>query len=96
MAELSLKAVGSRKKPKSISEGLNVRRKQCAHCLFGPNSLLDKKARDEKIKSCLANDKTFACHEFDNVTCKGFFDKHKKDVIPTRIGIALNAIVWVD
>lgn len=93
---IELEDVGKRKKPKSVTAGLNVRRKRCKYCLFGKEPLLPKELIEEKINGCLRNDKTFACHEFDSVTCKGFFDKHKRDVIPTRIGIALDAIIWVD
>ena len=88
---------GKRKKPKSVTEGINVRRKPCKHCLFGKDPLLESKQQiKDKIDGCLRDNRTFACHEFDNVTCKGFFDRHKRDVLPTRVGLALDAIVWVN
>ncbi len=87
---------GSRKKPKSVTDGLNVRRRQCKKCLFGKDPLIVGLQRRNKIEVCLRTDRTFTYHEFDNVTCRGFYDKHKRDVIPTRIAIFLNAIIWVD
>jgi len=87
---------GERKKPPSVTDGINVRRKRCQRCLFGKTPLLPKEMIKEKIDGCLRDNRTFACHEFDNVTCKGFFDRHKRDVLPTRVGLALDAIVWVD
>jgi len=93
---IKLKDSGKRKKPESVTEGLNVRRKRCKHCLFGKEPLLPKILINRKIDGCLRADRTFHCHEFDNVTCKGFFDYHAKEVMPTRIALALDAVVWVD
>ena len=57
-----------------------VQKKQCATCIYHPNSSLDLK----KLEAQIADPKMDGyfighrvCHHSDDVCCRGFWNKHK-------------------
>ena len=68
---------------------MKVCNKQCDECLFSSNRIVSAERAKEIVAECLKKDEYFICHKSSmqggKVCCRGFFDKHKLDVIPTRI-----------
>lgn len=63
---------------------------QCNQCLFSKNKIVSDERKEEIInKECLPKDKWFSCHKFtikdEEVVCRGFWDKHKRDIWPLRL-----------
>ena len=47
------------------------------------------------VEKCLQEDSTIPCHETlgrDEAICRGFFDQHKRDVVPLRLAVALKVL----
>lgn len=76
---------------------LNVRSKCCKNCLFGPKPLIPWRPYGiEKIKQIAAADSHFTCHEYDNVMCKGYFDRFKSSLWYIRLARYQGMIRWID
>lgn len=77
-------------------KGLNVCRKQCRECLFGANPHLPYPFSKAKEEEALEEGRHFTCHEYQNVMCRGFYDRHKKDLWYIEAAERVNAINWVE
>lgn len=79
------------------NRGLNIKRRKCERCLFGDNPHLPWLPYGrEKIESILQEDRTFTCHEYQNVVCRGFYNRHKRDVFPIRLALLYDLQNWID
>ena len=87
-----------------MKKTLKVCAKVCNECLFSQNRLILDWHAQEIIDNCLKQDRFFICHKFnllpnstnDPVCCKGFYDRHKRDVLPIRLAEMLNAVEFVE
>lgn len=73
---------------------VNVKKKCCGKCLFTANKIVSDDRKSELVKSCLANDTHFICHETKDAVCKGFYGKYTSQAV--RIAQRLGGIVMVD
>lgn len=62
---------------------------QCNECLFSANRVVSQRRAKQIVTDCLKNDDWFVCHKFSilglRVCCRGFWDRHKRDVYPLRL-----------
>lgn len=76
--------------------GLNVRKSCCGRCLFGPRPHVPWSYGKKKAEAALAEGRHFTCHEFDNVMCHGFYQRHGDKLWYVRLAKATNALNLVD
>lgn len=86
-----------------MSDGLKVAATRCKNCLFSPGRLVDPDRAQHIVEDCLERDKYFICHcstyndnNPDEVCCRGFWDEHGRDVVPTRIALAFDIYQFVE
>lgn len=79
--------------------------KICAHpcdqCLFSRNRIVPQARANQIVKNCLKKDRFFECHKFTilglKVVCRGFWDRHKRDVWPLRVAqMLIEAVMWME
>src|SRR5690242_16529218 len=84
------------RKKHPLNLGLNVCHKQCGRCLFGKDPHLPWEPHGrEKVEGCLKKETHFECHEHQRVMCRGFYNKHKRDIWYIRLARQLKAINWI-
>lgn len=74
---------------------------QCDQCLFTSNRIVSKARADQIVEDCLKNDDWFVCHKFSflgiKACCRGFWDRHRRDVYPLRIAqMFIDAVKFVE
>ena len=76
---------------------LNVCKKQCKKCLFGKNPYLPwEPFGREKIEAIVKENQTgFTCHNYQNVMCRGYWQKHGKDQWFGRFAKGLKLVRWI-
>ena len=75
--------------------------RQCDQCLFTVNRVVSPRRASQVIKDCLKNDNWFECHKFTilglKVVCRGFWNRHRRDVYPLRIAqMFIEAVKFVE
>jgi hypothetical protein len=57
---------------------LEVQRRQCATCIYRPESTLDLKHLEDQVRDAYIGFKGHrVCHHSDTACCRGFWDRHK-------------------
>lgn len=79
---------------------LQVCEKLCDECLFTPNRIVRDGAKEDIVEECLKADKYFICHKSTIVgrefVCRGFWNKHRNDVLPLRLAQMWNLVEYVE
>jgi hypothetical protein len=79
-------------------KGVNVCKRQCYRCLYGPRPHVpwnrNGGGRDIE-RQALESGRTFTCHEWQNACCRGFYNRHRHESLGLQIGEALGAIRWI-
>ena len=87
-----------------MKKTLKVCAKVCNECLFSQNRLVLDWHAQEIIDECLAQDRHFICHKFnllpnstdEPVCCRGFYDRHQKDIVTIRLARMLKIVEFVE
>lgn len=57
-------------------------------------------ALEELVEQCLQEDKYFECHKGtivgEHLVCRGFWNKHKNDVLPLRLAQMFELVEYVE
>lgn len=91
-----------RKPQEERQVGLLVQKKRCNECLYSSQKIVSDERREQIIEDCLEKDHFFVCHKGSlcspkkTIVCRGFYDAHKKDVLPLRIAEMLGGIIEVE
>lgn len=81
-----------------MTVGLRVQDRQCATCIYRPDSPLDLK----KLEADVADPKMAGyfvgpriCHHSTTAVCRGFWNRHKDDFTAGQIAQRLNVVAFV-
>lgn len=58
---------------------VNVCARQCGGCIFGPTPVIPwggVGGGEQLVQAAVAQQQTIKCHEWTNVICRGFFNRH--------------------
>lgn len=79
---------------------LKIYNHACDQCLFTDNKIVPDERAQEVIEQALASDSWFECRkgtlQGQNIVCRGFWNKHKKDSLATRLALMLNMFEFVE
>lgn len=71
----------------------------CDTCIFYPDNRMRLRPgrREQMVADCLRRDSHIVCHDTlpagrDGAVCRGFFNRHSRDVWPLRVARALGLI----
>jgi hypothetical protein len=78
---------------------VHVRARMCATCIFHPGNRMDlQPGRVEgMVRQALRQDSQIPCHDTldgPQAVCRGFWDRHKLDVFPLRLALALDCVEY--
>lgn len=76
--------------------GFKVQAKQCATCIYRPNSPLDLKKLEGQIADRYGFKGHRVCHHSRDVCCAGFWARHKDDFQLGQIAQRLDAVEFVE
>lgn len=77
-----------------------VMAEMCATCVFRPGNLMDLQPGRLRymVKKSLDDDAAITCHKTidtdNNAVCRGFFDRHQRDVTPLRLAAHCGALAF--
>jgi hypothetical protein len=80
---------------------VHVCAERCSTCIFRPGNLmmLEEGRVEGMVEECLAGDKVIPCHKTlsgdHQAVCRGFFDRHMKDIFPLRFAVVEEVIEFV-
>jgi hypothetical protein len=75
------------------NDGINVCKRQCRQCLFGPRAHIKGLARMDLVRRALSGpNQIFTCHEWKNVACRGFFNAYQNLSGALVLGKALGVL----
>ena len=86
-----------------LRQRLRVLGRPCETCIFKPGNRMSLRPgqRDQMVAQCLEKDSYIICHDtlaprIRAAVCRGFFNRHARDVLPLRLAIALGIVEHVD
>lgn len=74
---------------------------RCDQCLFSKNRVVTVEAAQRIVAEALAKDKWFTCHKGSladpprDLVCNGFWELHRRDVLPLRLAVMLDLVTFV-
>jgi len=76
---------------------LEVQQKQCATCIYRPDSTLDLKRLEDQIRDPYIGFKGHrVCHHSDTACCRGFWNRHKDAFTLGQIAQRLGLVKFVN
>lgn len=72
---------------------------KCSTCIFRPGNLmhLSEGFVEKMVDDALADNTIIVCHQTldgPRSVCRGFYDRHKADVMPLRLATAMDTLVF--
>ena len=79
---------------------VHVCARMCETCIFRPGNLMMLRSGrvESMVEQCLRTDSVIPCHETldgKQAVCRGFFNRHERDVFPLRIARPFRRLVEV-
>ena len=89
------------KRPVYRDGRVHVQSRLCDTCIFRPGNLmyLAPGRVEAMVAHCLKEDSVIPCHETlggDEAVCRGFFNRHQRDVYPLRLAGLIDALTYTD
>jgi hypothetical protein len=83
--------------PRRDVKMFKVQQRMCSTCIYRPNSPLDIKELEERVKDPHMGFKEHRiCHHSKDACCRGFWDRHKDEFPIGQIAQRLRLVEFVD